>query len=99
MRPRARLRAGIAEEKIIIRRLSIVAIAFGLLLAEGCMSQHTAALQQGCSSGDRNACEQVMAPNPRCTDRPEYCTPGLPSQDDPAWLKIKADVYSDPGAN
>ena len=66
------------EEKIIMCRLSIAAIAFGLLLTEGCMSQHMAALQQQCGGGDRNACEQVRAPLPRCTDQPAYCTPGLP---------------------
>ena len=59
-------------------RLSIAAIAFGLLLAEGCMSQHMATLQQECSGGDQNACTQVRAPNPRCTDQTAFCTPGLP---------------------
>jgi hypothetical protein len=61
-----------------MRRLSIAAIAFGLLLAEGCMSQHMTALQQQCGGGDQSACEQVRAPNPRCTDQLAYCTPGLP---------------------
>jgi hypothetical protein len=78
MEPARKMGTVLIAEKIIMCRLSIAAMAFGLLLAEGFMSQQMAALQQECSGGDQNACAQVRAPNPRCTDQITACTPGLP---------------------
>jgi hypothetical protein len=52
----------IAAEKIIMGKLSIVAIALGLLLAAGCSSQEMADLQKKCNDGDQSACAQVRAP-------------------------------------
>ena len=52
------------DEKIIMRRLSIIAIELALLLAAGCSSQEMAGLQQQCNAGDQSACAQLRAPNP-----------------------------------
>ena len=54
----------VLKEKIMMRSLSAVAIALGLLLASGCMSSQMASLQQKCNAGDQNACTQLQAPPP-----------------------------------
>ena len=47
------------QGEMTMSRLSVIAIALGMLFAAACSSQEMQALQQKCNAGDKSACSQI----------------------------------------